>query len=56
MVTPIFTKKEAAEKLKISVTTIDRLVLTGKLKSTKVCRKRMFTEKHLNELIENGEV
>ena len=55
MVTTVFTKKEAAAKLKISETTIDRLIARGRLNSTKIGRKRMFTEDHLNEVIKNGE-
>ncbi len=56
MVTTVFTKKEAAAKLRVCERTIDNLVSDGKLNSTKIGRKRMFTEKHLNELIEKGEV
>jgi len=56
MVTEIYTKSEAAEKLKVCERTIDNLVKRGKLRSTKICRKRMFTESHLNELIKNGDI
>jgi len=56
MVTELFTKKEAAERLNISQVTLDRHVARGFLQSTKIGRKRQFTEKHLNDFIKNGEV
>ena len=56
MVTPLYTKAEAAELLKVSQHTIHNLVVLGKLRSTKIGRRRFFTESHINELIENGEV
>ena len=56
MVTELYTKNEAAKKLKVCERTIDNLVTRGKLRSTKIGRKRMFTGKHLNELIEKGEI
>jgi excisionase family DNA binding protein len=56
MVTTIFTKKEAAKLLKVSPTTIDRLIVSGKLACTRIGGKRMFTENHLNEVIKKGEL
>ena len=56
MVTEVFTKSEAAKKLNVCERTIDNFVARGKLHSTKIGRKRMFTVKHLNELIEKGEI
>lgn len=44
MVTELFTKNEVAKKLKVYERTIDNLVASGKLNSTKIGRKRMFTE------------
>jgi len=54
--TTIFTKKEAAQKLRCHERTIDNFVKQGVLRSTKIGRKRMFTEAHLSELIKNGEI
>jgi excisionase family DNA binding protein len=51
----IYTKKEAATVLKVSEKTIDRLVLKGKLNSTKIGGLRRFTEQQLNRLIREGE-
>jgi excisionase family DNA binding protein len=56
MVTQIYTKREAAEKLKVCQRTIDNLITRGKLNCTKIGRKRMFTDAHLNEVIRNREV
>jgi excisionase family DNA binding protein len=55
MVTQLFSKREVAEKLQISERTVHNLVISGKLSSTKIGRKRMFTEYHINKLIQNGE-
>ena len=51
----IYTKEETAEMLKISQTTLDRLVVRGRINSTKVGRRRMFTEAHIKQLIKEGE-
>jgi excisionase family DNA binding protein len=51
MVTPVYTKKEAAALLKISEKTVDRLVSSGRLNSIKMGRLRMFTDRNLNQLI-----
>jgi len=56
MLTTVFTKKEVAERLRVCERTIDNFVSSGKLRSTKMGRRRMFTENHLNELIKNGEL
>ena len=56
MVTPVYTKKEAAALLKVIEKTIDRLVMRGKLNSIKIVRHRKFTELHLNRLIAEGEI
>jgi excisionase family DNA binding protein len=56
MVTAVYSRKEAAALLKVSEKTIDRLVVRGKLSSTKIGRHRKFTELHLNRLIAEGEV
>lgn len=56
MIPKMYTKKEAAEILRISIPTIDRLILDGRLNSTKIGKRRLFTEDHINELIKNGEV
>jgi excisionase family DNA binding protein len=55
-VTPIYTKKEVAILLSVSEKTIDRLVIEGRLCSTKVGRRRMFTPGHINRYIEEGEI
>lgn len=55
MIPEVFTKQETARKLRVSERTIDNLVMRGKLNSTKIGRKRMFTEKHICDLIQNGE-
>jgi excisionase family DNA binding protein len=52
----LFTKKEAAHILKICERTVDKLVSNGRLRSTKIGRRRLFAEQHLNELIKNGEI
>jgi excisionase family DNA binding protein len=56
MVTPVYTKKEAAKLLKVCEKTIDRLVSNGKLNSIKIGRHRKFTELHLNRVIAEGEI
>jgi excisionase family DNA binding protein len=56
MVTTVYTKKEAAALLRVKEKTVDRLVLSGKLNSTKIGRRRMFTERHLNQCIAEGEI
>lgn len=56
MITTLYTKKEVAELFGVSEITIHRFVTSGKLSSTKIGGKRMFTEKHLNDLIKNSEV
>lgn len=55
MLQEVYTKKEVAEKLKVSEKTIDRLIINGLLNSTKIGGSRRFTEKHLNDLIRSGE-
>ncbi len=55
MIPTLYTKTETAKKLKVSERTIDNFVSAGKLNSTKIGRKRMFTEKHINDLIKAGE-
>ena len=56
MMPTLYTKKEAAEYLKCSVKNISVLVATGRLNSTKIGGRRMFTEKHFLEMIKEGEV
>ena len=56
MLPTIYTKKEAAVYLKCCLKTINNYIITGRLRSTKIGRKRMFTEAHLNEIIKAGEV
>ena len=55
MMTPVYTIKEVAAILKVSVRTVHELIATGRLQSTKIAGNRRFTEKHINELIREGE-
>ena len=55
MIPVLYTKKEVSKILKCSERTIDNFVILGKLNSTKIGRRRMFTEKHINDLIKAGE-
>ena len=56
MVTKLYTKQEVADLLKIHINTVGNHVLHGRLRSTKIGRRRYFTEKHVEELIKAGEV
>jgi excisionase family DNA binding protein len=51
----MYTKKEVAEALKVTERTLDRLVATGRIISTKIGRQVRFTEQSVNELIKSGE-
>ena len=52
----VYTKREAAAMLGVSEKTVDRLVLRGRLASTKIGGRRKFTERHIELLIKEGEV
>jgi excisionase family DNA binding protein len=52
----IYTQEEASQILKASSKTIYRRVRAGEIGSIKRGRRRLFTEKHLNDYIKRGEV
>lgn len=51
MLEKIYTRKEVADSLGISVRTVNRLILEGEIKSVKIGRARRFTEDHVKKLI-----
>ena len=48
----LFTKKEVATKLNVSVRTIDRLILSGQIKAYKLGRSVRIAQEQLDEFIE----
>jgi len=52
----LYTKKEAAAILRISQPTLDRYVADGNIDSTKIGRKRIFFDSHLEKFIKKNEV
>jgi excisionase family DNA binding protein len=56
MIPELYTKEEAAKLLRISEKTLDKLVARGEINSTKIGRRRIFTESHIKQYIENNEV
>jgi len=48
----LFSKKEIAEKLNISVRTIDRLIKSKKLNACKIGRSVRITQEQLDEFIQ----
>jgi excisionase family DNA binding protein len=55
MIPVLYTKKETAEMLRISPATLDKLVATGWIVSTKIGWQVRFTEKSFNDFIKSGE-
>ncbi|MDR0575618.1 MAG: helix-turn-helix domain-containing protein [Tannerella sp.] len=51
----LYTKKEAAEILRISLPTLDRRVSSGRLQSTKTGRRRLFTKEDIDLLNKSGD-
>ncbi|MBZ5859446.1 excisionase family DNA-binding protein [Flavihumibacter profundi] len=47
----LFTRKEAAVKLRISLPTLDKLISSQKLTSLLIGRRRLISEQHLDTLI-----
>lgn len=52
----IYTRKEAAKFLRISVTTLDREVLRGNIDSTLAGNRRRFRQKHIEKYLSNNEI
>lgn len=50
----LFTEKEAAEILKLSLSGMKKLVREGKIKSSKPAGRRYFTEKDIEAFIQSG--
>ena len=55
MVQRIYTKKEAAGVLQVSPRQIDEFIFAGKLRYTRIGRRKFFTETHLNEFLLIGD-
>jgi len=53
--TQLFTRKEAAQKLKMCWHTLDKIVRRGEIDSTIIGQRIMFTEKHLEKYIKQNE-
>ena len=56
MIPVVYTKQESGQTISVHPNTLHMLVVKGRIQSTKVGRKRMFTEAHLNKFIKDGEV
>lgn len=50
----LFTRKEAADKLRISLVTLDNLIKKKKLLSVIIGRRRLITQEELNSFINKG--
>jgi excisionase family DNA binding protein len=48
----VFNKREAAQYLRVSVETVDRFRDQGKLAFSKIGKRVIFTQKHLDEFID----
>ncbi len=52
----VYTIKEAAEKLKVCIWTVRKLIALGELKSVKIGRVYRISEKHLEAFLKAKEV
>jgi len=52
----LYSKKETAAMLDISLRTLERLVENGYISSTKIGRQRKFSESHINKYIAKNEI
>ncbi|MFW6230341.1 MAG: helix-turn-helix domain-containing protein [Halanaerobium sp.] len=50
----LFTKKEVATKLNVSVRTIDRLILSGQIKAYKLGRSVRIDQEQLDEYLQES--
>jgi len=50
----LITRKEAAERLRISLTTLDKLISSQKLSSILIGRRRLISDEQLNTFINGG--
>ena len=50
----LYTREEAAKFLRVSVSTVDRLIRSGALKARKVGRQVRMTRSDLENLLERG--
>ena len=50
----LYTREEAAKFLRVSTSTVDRLIKSGKLKARKVGRQVRMTRSDLENLLERG--
>lgn len=50
-----FSRKDAAQKLGVSVVTIDRLLASRNIAHFRVGKRVLFTDKHLEDYIANNE-
>jgi len=50
----LFTRQETANKLRISLTTLDKLISSQKLSSILIGRRRLISEDQLNTFINKG--
>lgn len=48
----LYTRKESANRLKISLTTLDKLINTGKLTASRIGRQIRISEESINEFLE----
>ncbi len=49
----VYTRKEAAEKLKISLSTLDKFLFSGQLKAFRVGRQVRITEQPLQDFLDD---
>ena len=49
----VYTRKEVAAKLKISISTLDKFLLSGQLKAFRVGRQVRITEQSLQEFLDD---
>ena len=49
----VYTRKEAAEKLKISLSTLDKFLFSGQMKAFRVGRQVRITEQSLQEFLDD---
>jgi excisionase family DNA binding protein len=50
----LLTRKEVADRLRISLTTLNKLITTQKLSSVHIGRRKLITEKQLNTFTNKG--
>lgn len=50
----LYTREEAAKFLRVSLSTVDRLIKSGKLKARKVGRQVRMTRSDLEDCLERG--